>query len=448
MISNNHNNKNGNKNEKIDVILKDVLTGLCSTLCSLIDTPVPNNFPFLSHFQSCEKLLNLLENIPIIKNISISSYITVATSLIRQCADHQNAPQALLSKLPHLCLYKSYEILQKNQFDPSGANFVDFDNILESFRLIRQCCISCPTILSIPISFTIIEKERNEINNEIIKIYQPGELFFDCFIFLLKSPNVYQNGALVRMMCTVLNSFTIGSSRLKNIHSPSSFPPPSFPSSSHLSPPFSSSFSSPNSSSPSILILSGYSEEFKRKFEEILEILLNFGFFNKCEKFLRLYGGFFDTFILLYKECSLMEMNKNVPLTSILEKLCCKIGIEQDKCIQEENNNNIEFNEINKIAGSNSEGYSILLFVPSVDPRPQILTALQFMKIVYFTLKYHTESNVTKPSIIKECYLELCNMCRSGHNAAESLKETKTESHYEEIISKMKINYKLIIFPT
>ena len=158
MISNNHNNKNGikngNKNEKIDAILKDVLTGLCSTLCSLIDTPVPNNFPFLSHFQSCEKLLNLLENIPIIKNISISSYITVATSLIRQCGDHQNAPQALLSKLPHLCLYKSYEILQKNQFDPCGANFVDFDNILESFRLIRQCCISCPTILSIPITFT------------------------------------------------------------------------------------------------------------------------------------------------------------------------------------------------------------------------------------------------------------------------------------------------------
>ena len=76
MIPNNHNNKNGikngNKNEKIDAILKDVLTGLCSTLCSLIDTPVPNNFPFLSHYQSCEKLLNLLENIPIINNISLS----------------------------------------------------------------------------------------------------------------------------------------------------------------------------------------------------------------------------------------------------------------------------------------------------------------------------------------------------------------------------------------
>ena len=431
LIRSNQGIKKGNKNEKIDELLKDVLTGLCSTLCTLIDTPVPINFSLQSYYHSCEKLIILLDKIPIIKNISISCYITVATSLIRQCDNNLNSPQALLSTLPHLCLYKSSQILQKNQFDPFGAEIVDYENVLESFRLIRQCCISCPTILSIPITISMKENE-----NEISKIYQSGELFFECFFFLLKNPNVYQNGCLVRMMCTVLNSFTIGSSKMK--YSSSSII--SFPSSTSTS-----------TSSSSVLMISGYYEEFKKKIEELLKILLNFGFFNKCEKHLRLYGGFFDIFILLYKECSLIEMNQNVPLSLILEKLCQKIGFEEDKCIQNENiknEKNNRLNEINKIVGSGSEGNSILLFVPSVDPRPQILTALQFMRIVYFNLKYYTESNVIKASIIKECYLELCNMCRSGILAAKSLNEAKTENQREEIISKIKINYKLIIFPT
>ena len=432
----NNGNKKGNKNEKIDELLKDVLTGLCSTLCTLIDTPVPMNFSLQSHYQSCEKLIILLNSIPIIKNISISCYITVATSLIRQCDNNLNSPQALLSTLPHLCLYKSSQILQKNQFDPFGAEIVDYENVLESFRLIRQCCISCPTVLSIPITISKIENE-----NEIFKTYQSGELFFDCFLFLLKNPNVYQNGCLVRMMCTVLNSFTIGSAKMK-------YSPSTTSSSSSTSTSFSSSSSS---SSTSVLMISGYYKEFKIFFEELLGILLHFGFFSKCEKYLRLYGGFFDTFILLYKECSSIEMNRNVPLSLILEKLCQKIGIEEDKYIENENiknEKNISSNEMNKIVGCGSEGNSILLFVPSVDPRPQILTALQFMRIVYFNLKYYTESNMVKTSIVKECYLELCNMCRSGILAAKSLNEAETENQREEIISKIKINYKLIIFPT
>ena len=464
-------------NNKINLLLTEVLTGLCSTLCSLIDTPTPCSCPLFSLLQSCEKLIMILCNIPIILHINISSYIRIATALIRQCADNCNAPQALLSNLPHICILKSLQILEKNSFflfkskshvrEKSSENY---ENVLESFRLIRQCCVICPSLLSIsislplslPLSIPILNNNSmKKSENEIIQIHPPGKLFFSCFLFLLKSPPVFQNGALMRMMNTVLASFLIDSSKIKNSgssyltsSSPSSFPSSSFPSSSAAA----------SSSSSTTLFMTGYHIEYEKNIKELLSIIFYYGFFNKDQIHLRTLAGLADILVLLYRENYMKKTHNIFNLSSSLKGLCCEIGLEMKRNVNMDNGNdksnaikcyygnddNININEINDInkSDSNREKNLILLIIPSVDPRPKILTSLDFMSIVYETLKYHIESKILKSSIIKECFIELCNIYRFGRKAFLAFQSAKTEKQQELVLSKVEKTSKLIIFPS
>ena len=397
-----HRNTHTSRNS---LLLSEVITGVCSALVSLIDSPYPCHCPSSSLHASAERISYLLSRTPL--TCQISPLINIATAVIRQCSDSADAPVQLLSLLPHICLKRSILILRTLSTPPQPAYPIEdpgrlgpnslpnlgpeagLETVLETLRLVRQCCIAHPAVLSVPSSVP---------GEEVVL---SGGLFFECFGLLLKTPGVLYNGALLRMMNTALSAFCKGAFRSKS-HS------------------FSHSASSP-------LVLSGFIGSYTQHLGGLIGTLLYTGLFGDDERAARPFAGYLETLILLYREnVHYVDLNLGV----LLGELCSAIGLKIS-CD----------GGLGGIAGVGSVGFVFVL--PFVDPEPLILTDLEFMRVVYDTLKHCAES--PQSVLIRQSFLDLCTICRLGRVAALALKSVGSEKQQEDVYRKATSNCKLIV---
>ena len=85
--------------------------------------------------------------------------------------------------------------------------------------------------------------------------------------------------------------------------------------------------------------------------------------------------------------------------------------------------------------------------VPALSHTPIIITNFDFLRIVFITLKYHIENYDMKNTFIKQSFIELCCMYRSGIQAYLTLQLSNSVEQQQNIYKKITSNSKLIIYP-
>ena len=385
---------------KNSLLLDRVTEGACSALCTLIDSSYPCKCPVQALCLTAERTVYILTSAPI--TYRAAPVITVATAIVRQLSECSQAPLALLSRLPFLCLKRSLQILQAlstvlpltstshppSHLHPHPLSLTptptaddysgDLQTVLESLRLVRQCCLLCPSLLSL-----VSDNAFNPSSESA------GNLFFECFSCLLNNRIAVLDGPLTRMMNTVLTClssyFNTHTSRLGE-----------------------------QSNTRTVLTHSNYHNFSTVYAGDIIGILLFNGLFGEDESNIRIFSTYFETiFILCSKhdnenENSNANSNNSSEFSSKLELICGNIA----KSLSEEHAR----------TGLDST-HSAVFYLPSLSPEAHVLTVGQYMQVVLQTLLLHSLSATplkSKSLLLKQSYAELCVTYRFGRNICQS----------------------------
>ena len=395
--------------DKNSVLLSEVVAGVCGTLCSLIDSPSPCRCP-LSVLSVCAEQVGCILSVPPVTP-HVSSITSVATAIVRQCSDHSEAPIELLSRLPFLCLKRTHHILQcqsaslhcQNEENSTCVidddDVCDFEAVLETFRLVRQCCLAFPAVLA----------GTGYLNSDPPSD-GAGNLFFECFYLLLQNKKVPRNGAVSRIMNTVLHSFCdvtkmsvgIGIGRTERTIQ--------------------------QEHERTILVRTNYHCSFLKYLRPMIATLFFSGLFGD-ERVLRPFAGYLETFLILYRgNCGFTECDGN--LTALLQQVCSKVvtqitaaaAVVQDVvCVEDR-------------LGLGSEE-RIVLHVPCVSPQVIVMSATQYMCVVFETLlSCFLHGNAIADAerggergrgravcTARLGYLEVCSLYRTGRHTAQQL---------------------------
>ena len=396
-------------------LLEMVTEGACSALCALIDSSYPCKCPIDALCFTAERTVYILATAPLLYRAAPA--ITIATAIVRQLSECSDAPLALLSRLPFLCLKRSLQILQSlSSLSPSHTHTHahthtythphplshtplsedrnnsekdysgNLQTVLESLRLVRQCCLLCPSLLLVP-------GQGFEPSPE-----SAGNLFFECLSCLLNNRIALLDGPLTRMMNTVLTC---------------------------LSSPFNThkarqgaAFTNTGMFTRTVLTHSNYLNFFTVYIGDIIGTLLFNGLFGEDECNIRIFSSYFETVFILCSqhENIIEERNQNEiqnstnssenrsQFLSKLELICGKIATN----LTDEH-----------VHPGHDSTYSAVFFLPSLSHTAHVLTVKQYMRVVYETLKLRTQ-NPSKTILVKQSYTELCVTYRFGRTLYQS----------------------------
>ena len=391
-------------------LLEMVTEGASSALCALIDSSYPCKCPMDALCFTAERTVYILTTAPLLYRAA--PVITVATAIVRQLSECSEAPLALLSRLPFLCLKRSLQILQSlSSLSPSHPHTLahthpyqhphplshtplsedrnnsekdysgDLQTVLESLRLVRQCCLLCPSLLS------LVPGQGFEPSPG-----SAGNLFFECLSCLLNNRIALLDGPLTRMMNTVLTCF----SSPFNAHKARQ----------------GTAFNNTRMCTRTVLTHSNYLNFFTVYVGDIIGTLLFNGLFGEDEGNIRIFSSYFETvFILCSQHENKMEngnqneiqnsTNSSENRSHFLSKLELICG-------------NIATNLTDEhVHPGHESAYSAVFFLPSLSHTAHVLTVKQYMRVVYETLKLHTQ-NPSKTVLVKQSYTELCATYRFG----------------------------------
>ena len=403
---------------KNSLLLDKVTEGACSALCTLIDSSYPCKCPVEALCFTAERTVYILTTAPM--HYKAAPVITVATAIVRQLSECSQAPVALLSRLPFLCLQRSLQILQalstvlpftstshspflthpQQHLHPhppslsltptplSDDHSGDLQTVLESLRLVRQCCLLCPSLLSLVSDNTFNHSSESA-----------GHLFFECLSCLLNNRIALLDGPLTRMMNTVLTCL-----------------------SSYFNTP--TSRHGEQSNTRTVLTHSNYYNFFTVYAGDTIGTLLFNGLFGEDESSLRIFSTYFETIFIICSKHKNKNENENInenedsnsrseyssQFSSKLELICGNIA----KSISEEH-----------VRTGLDSSHSAVFYLPSLSPEAHVLTVGQYMQVVLQTLLLHSLSAFplkAKSLLLKQCYTELCVTYRFGRNICQSSK--------------------------
>ena len=425
--------------DKNSVLLSEVVAGVCGTLCSLIDSPSPCRCP-LSVLSVCAEQVGCILSIPPVTR-HVSSITSVATAIVRQCSDHSEAPVESLSRLPFLCLKRTHHILQcqsTTSHSPNEENAMyvmddddvcDFEAVLETFRLVRQCCLASPAVLA----------GTGRLNSDPPSD-GAGNLFFECFYLLLQNKKVPRNGAMSRIMNTVLHSFcdvtniSLGMGRTgRTMH---------------------------QEQEHTILVRTNYHCSFLRYLGPMIATLFFSGLFGE-ERVLRPYAGYLESFLILYRgNCGFTECDGN--LTVLLQQVCGQVvsQITAAAGAATRGEGAVCGGDSGSGSGSGSEE-CIVLHLPCVSQQVILMSASQYMCVVFETLlscilhgnrSADAERGSDRGRGKAVCtarlgYLEVCSLYRTGRNTAQQL--DRCTGPKEDMLRKVQVSTrKLVRWPS
>ena len=397
---------------KNSLLLDKVTEGACSALCTLLDSSYPCKCPVEALCFTAERTVYILTTAPM--HYKAAPVITVATAIVRQLSECSQAPLALLSRLPFLCLKRSLQILQalstvlpfssishspsikhphpyppSLSFPPPSDDYSgDLQTVLESLRLVRQCCLLCPSLLSLVYHNTLNPSSESA-----------GNLFFECLSCLLNNRIALLDGPLTRMMNTVLTCL-----------------------SSYFNTP--TSRHGEQSNTRTALTHSNYHNFFTVYAGDIIGTLLFNGLFGEDESGMRLFSTYFETIFIICSKHESESENENINIneysnnrsvcssqfSSKLELICGNIA----KSLSEEH-----------VRTGLDSTHSAVFYLPSLSPEAHILTVGQYMQVVLQTLLLHSLSASplkAKSLLLKQSYTELCVTYRFGRNVCQSSK--------------------------
>ena len=405
-------------------LLEMVTDGACSALCTLIDSSYPCKCPMDALCFTAERTVYILTTAPLLYRAA--PVITVATAIVRQLSECSQAPLALLSRLPSLCLRRSLETLRALSSvlpSASSSNFPsqththlhplsltstaeerncsekdcsgNLQTVLESLRLVRQCCLLCPSLLS------LVSDNGLDPSSE-----SAGNLFFECLSCLLNNRIALLDGPLTRMMNTVLTCLSGHFNTHKARHG--------------------EQFNSTGMCTRSVLTHNNYHNFFTVYVGDIIGTLLFNGLFGEDESNIRIFSSYFESIFIL---CSQYE-NKNEngsenvysnntsecrsQFTSKLELICGKIATS--------------LSEEPARMGLDST-HSAVFFLPSLSHKAHVLTVRQYMRVVFETLKIHSQTP-SKSILVKQSYTELCIVYRFGRCLCQSGRTSSVEGQW------------------
>jgi hypothetical protein len=359
------------------LLVVEVVDGLCGVLCSLIDSSHPCQCPTSTLHSCCARVFSILSTAP--HGSHVAQVIAVATAIVRQSSDCSGAPTDDLYRLPFLCLRRSLQILHQSSLylqdrdgdgdgeDCQGEDSCDLLIVLESLRLVRQCCVAHPEVLSETGRFNLDPASEGA-----------GNLFFECFSCLLKSPRVLRNGALVRMMNTALSCFSDEGGRYKGRKA---------------------------GAVRTILTRTNYLPSFMSHLGPLLCTLLSLGLFDEQERALRSLSGYVENLLNLYRTnrgASAVSNGVDGNFSGMLEHVCGQISQQVDA------------------ASSSSRTFNTVLRIPAISTDIVMVTASVYLKAVYLTLTACVQDTKQAAST-RQRYMELCLIYRGGRITAQAI---------------------------
>ena len=410
------------------LLVIEVVDGLCGVLCSLIDSSHPCQCPMSALMSCCEGVVNILSTAA--HGSHVAPVIGVATAIVRQASDSSGAPAEALSRLPFLCLRRTHQILHQSSLylqckdgegegdgvgdgvgvggDSCGGGSCDLLIVLESLRLVRQCCIACPEVLSETGRYNLDPASEGA-----------GNLFFECFSCLLQSPRVLRNGALVRMMNTALSCFSDEGARCKGRKT---------------------------GPTRTVLTRASYLSSFMHYLGPLLRTLLSSGLFEEQERVLRSSSGYIENLLNLYlnnRSSTAVTDGVDVYFTGMVERVCCEISLQIDAVSASSSNS----------SGSSISGstFNTVLHIPAISANIILLSARQYLRVVLLTLSACVGDS-KQSAVTRQRYMELCLTYRAGRITAQALESadaTADTARRGEILRSVPESVcKLVIWPS
>jgi hypothetical protein len=393
------------------LLVVEVVDGLCGVLCSLIDSSHPCQCPTSTLHRCCERVVSILSTAP--HGSHVAQVVAVATAIVRQSSDCSGAPTEDLYRLPFLCLRRSLQILHQSSLylqdrdgdrdgdgsgeDSQGEGSCDLLIVLESLRLVRQCCVAHPEVLS----------ETGRFNSDPAS-EGAGNLFFECFSCLLKSPRVIRNGALVRMMNTALSCFSDDGGRYKGRKA---------------------------GAVRTVLTRTNYLPSFMRHLGPLLCTLLSLGLFDEQERALRTFSGYIENLLNLYRTnrgTAAVSNGVDGNFSGMLEHVCGQIS-----------------QQVDAVSSSNST-FNTVLRIPAISSNIVMVSASAYLKVVYLTLTACVQDTKQAAST-RQSYMELCLLYRVGRITAQAIQTADASADVErrgEILRSVPESVcKLVIWP-
>lgn len=393
-------------------LVVEVVDGLCGVLCSLIDSSHPCQCPTSTLHSCCERAVSILSTAP--HGSHVAQVIAVATAIVRQSSDCSGAPTEDLHRLPFLCLRRSLQILHQSSLYlqdrntdgdgggddcQEGSDSCDLLIVLESLRLVRQCCVAHPEVLS----------ETGRFNLDPLP-EGAGNLFFECFSCLVKSPRVLRNGALVRMMNTALSCFNDEGGRYRGRKA---------------------------GAARTVLTRTNYLPSFMLHLGSLLCTLLSLGLFEEQDRALRTFSGYIENLLNLYRTnrgSTAISNGIDGNFSGMLEHVCGQISLQIDA--------------VSSMSSSNT--FNTVLCIPSIGANIVMVSASQYLRVVYLTLIACIQDSKQATST-RQSYMELCQLYRAGRVTAQALQVADASADVErrgEILRSVPESVcKLVIWP-